>query len=317
MADFHESGWNCCKPRVLTFDEFLLIPPCTTGRHSTIDDTPKLGPPSPADAPEDEIPPLKPVATNGKMLNAPVTRTSHPLPPAVPSPAPPESDSDDPSFLVPPNTTCRRRACNAISPLESALSRNDEECVYHPGQALFHEGSKGWTCCKRRVLEFDEFMKIEGCKRKKRHLFIGSKKQSAYEETISKVRYVAKFFSRSVSGEHWVWFADSGSYRHDFYQTPTSVIASLFLKKIDKDYAKVEFISQTAVLLDLPTADNKRYKVELPLFGHIDPTRSTYKITGTKLEMTLAKMDGVSWPTLMSDEQRTSEIIQVGRAGRA
>ena len=94
-------------------------------------------------------------------------------------------------------------------------------------------------------------------------------------------------------------------------------MASLFLKKIDKGYATVEFISQTAVLLDLPTADNKRYKTELPFFGHIDPARSTYNITGTKLEMTLAKADGVSWPTLRSDEQRTSEIIQVGRAGRA
>ena len=167
------------------------------------------------------------------------------------------------------------------------------------------------------MLEFDEFMKIEGCKRKKRHLFVGSKKQSAYEQAISKVRYVAKFFSRNVSGEHGVLFADSGSYRHDFYQTPTSVIASLFLKKIDKGYAQVEFISQTAVLLDLPTADKKRFKAELPLFGHIDPVRSTYKITGTKLEMTLAKVDGVSWPTLRSDELRTSEIIQVGSAGRA
>ena len=105
-------------------------------------------------------------------------------------------------------------------------------------------------------------------------------------------------------------------YRHDFYQTPTSIIASLFLKKIDKGQAKVEFISQTVVLLDLPTADNKRYTTELPLFGQIDTARSTFNIMGTKLEMTLVKADGRSWPTLRSDEQRTSEIIQVGGAGR-
>ncbi|KAI6807966.1 hypothetical protein KC350_g13541, partial [Hortaea werneckii] len=39
---FHEGqkGWKCCKPRVLTFDEFMNIPPCTTGKHSTVDDTP-------------------------------------------------------------------------------------------------------------------------------------------------------------------------------------------------------------------------------------------------------------------------------------
>ena len=89
------------------------------------------------------------------------------------------------------------------------------------------------------------------------------------------------------------------------------------MKRIDKGRAKVEFTSQTAVLLDLPTADNKRYETELPLFGHIDTVRSTYKIMGTKLEMTLVKADGLSWPTLRSDEHWTSEIIQVGRAGRA
>ena len=106
------------------------------------------------------------------------------------------------------------------------------------------------------------------------------------------------------------------SCRHDFYQTSTSVIASLFLKKIDKGEAKIKFISETVVLLDLPTADNKRYKTELPLFGQIDTARSTYKIMGTKLEMTLVKADRRSWPTLRSDEPRTSEVIQVGGAGR-
>lgn len=105
--------------------------------------------------------------------------------------------------------------------------------------------------------------------------------------------------------------------RHDFYQTPTSVIASLFLKKIDKERAKVNFSSKNTVALDLPTADNKRYKAEIPLYGDIDTTQSQYKIMGTKLELTLVKSEGLSWPTFRSDEQRTSEIIQVGRAGRA
>lgn len=106
-------------------------------------------------------------------------------------------------------------------------------------------------------------------------------------------------------------------HRHDFYQTPTSVIASLFLKKIDKERAKIDFSSPTTVTLDLPTADKKRYKTELPLYGEIDTVQSKYKIMGTKLELTLVKTGGLSWPTLRSDEQRTSEIIQVGRAGRA
>ena len=38
---------------------------------------------------------------------------------------------------------------------------------------------------------------------------------------------------------------------------------------------------------------------------------------GTKVDFTLLKSDGASWPVLRGDEKRTGEIIQVGRAGRA
>lgn len=125
---------------------------------------------------------------------------------AAPSPPPPapESDSDDPSLDIPPNTTCRRRGCNAqYSP---SASRDDEECVHHPGQPIFHEGSKGWGCCKKRVLEFDEFMKLPGCKTKGRHMFVGKGKKSG-EEKVNEVRYVELFaclsaFSSSTSLAH-------------------------------------------------------------------------------------------------------------------
>ena len=107
-------------------------------------------------------------------------------------------------------------------------------------------------------------------------------------------------------------------YRYDFYQTPTTVIASFFLKKINKENAKVDFAPEE-LLLDLPTSDNppKRYKAVVPLFGLIDTAASKFKIMGTKLEVSLVKADGASWPVLRSDEQRTGEIIQVGKAGRA
>ena len=39
-------------------------------------------------------------------------------------------------------------------------------------------------------MEFDEFMKIEGCKKKDKHLFLGNKKDSGKEEALMEVRYV-------------------------------------------------------------------------------------------------------------------------------
>jgi CS domain len=105
--------------------------------------------------------------------------------------------------------------------------------------------------------------------------------------------------------------------RNDFYQTPTTVIASFYLKKIDKAKAKVTFSSPTTLELDLLTSDSKRYVATIPLYAPVDPKASQSKIMGTKLELTLVKADGSSWPVLRSDQARTGEIIQVGQAGRA
>jgi len=216
------------------------------------------------------------------------------LPTATPPPPAPESEDDDESLEIPKGKICRRKACGVSY---EGGDREGEKCVYHPGAPIFHEGSKGYTCCKRRVLEFDEFMKIEGCKTKDRHLFVGNGKRKG----------------GAAGGEELL-----ETVRHDFYQTPTTVIASFFLKKINKDIARIDFAEKT-LSLDLPTTDTppKRYKAVVPLFGPIDEAASTYKIMGTKLEVTFVKADGSSWPVLRSDEQRTGEIIQVGKAGRA
>lgn len=106
--------------------------------------------------------------------------------------------------------------------------------------------------------------------------------------------------------------------RTDFYQTPSTVIASYFLKKIVKDQAKIEFHEQS-VTLDLPTSDAprpKRYRTEVPLFAPIDAAKSSFKVLGTKLELTLFKGDDSSWPVLRSDDRLTGEILQIGKAGR-
>lgn len=88
------------------------------------------------------------------------------------------------------------------------------------------------------------------------------------------------------------------------------------MKKIIKDQATIEFLA-FSIALDLPTADQTRYRTHLPLFGQIEPAMSTYKIMGTKIELSLVKTDERSWPVLRSDEKRTTEIIQVERAGKA
>eukprot|EP01084_Bolivina_argentea_P236770 398061_1 len=40
---------------------------------------------------------------------------------------------------------------------------NDLACKYHTGPPVFHDTKKGWTCCPRRVYDWDEFQLLEGC----------------------------------------------------------------------------------------------------------------------------------------------------------
>ena len=95
------------------------------------------------------------------------------------------------------------------------------------------------------------------------------------------------------------------------------MIVSFYLKKIDKATAKVRFSSPTTIDFDLPTTDKKRFKTTYELFAPIDTEKSKYNIMGTKMEMTLVKADGTSWPVLRKDDKRTGEIIQAGRAKQA
>lgn len=185
-----EKGWKCCKARVLTFDEFLSISPCTKGLHSTVVQAPAeklqvqtvdVASPIPASKPTGVVNVTSELASNVGMVQIPERC-------ALPSTTP-ESDSDDSSLPIQPNMICRRRGCKAISQSDlDSCNRSDEQCVYHPGHPLFHEGSKGWTCCKRRVLEFDEFMRIEGCQHKGKHLFVGSKNPRRKDMMPSNVR---------------------------------------------------------------------------------------------------------------------------------
>lgn len=272
----------------------MTIPPCTTGKHSTIDDTPAPEPPKISD---EEVEAKineqkeKSAAANVQPAVARVAVAAQP-PRATPSPAPPEEDDDDPDIPVPDGASCKRKGCGAT--YKTGQSRGNEACIHHPGQALFHEGSKGWTCCKKRVLEFDEFMRIPGCTTKSQHLFVGSKKKEdhAQEEQLKEVR-------------------------NDFYQTATTVIASMYLKKIDQQRSRIEFVDDTTVELDLHTSDGKHYQTAMRLFARIRPAESTFKIMGTKMELTLVKAEGVGWPVLRADDPHTGEIIQAGRAGRA
>jgi len=168
---------------------------------------------------------------------------------------------------------CRRTGCKTVFVTNSLNRQGDGEgatCTYHPAPPIFREGSKGYLCCKRRVLEFDEFLKITGCTTGK-HLFSPTKTTPVTEEAIA--------------------------CRVDHYQTIDQVHVSVFAKQADKARSVIK-IEDTQVTLDICLPGQKRFSRVLDLFGPIDPAESSYQFFGTKVELHLHKHDGRSWPLL-------------------
>ena len=103
------------------------------------------------------------------------------------------------------------------------------------------QGSKGYTCCKKRVLDFNDFLSIEGCQQNQ-HLFTGQKNLDS--ATVSLGLFFIDVWSFKM-------LQDTVKPRIDFYQTPTNAIVSIFGKNIDK--------SKSSVLFDY-------WEVRLPLY---------------------------------------------------
>ncbi|KAF9425942.1 hypothetical protein BGZ94_007082 [Podila epigama] len=284
---FHEGlkGWSCCSKRVISFDQFLAIPGCSIGRHT---DAPREEfAPAPAAATADSdgksAPAPKKVESNGTEVYGTTTPAAAPVvaapaPTPVVAPAAPvveEEEEDDLLVPVPVGKTCKRLGCGKTFVSEAESRGDNVTCQYHPGTPIFHEGSKGWSCCPRKVLEFDEFLKLKGCRTTNQHLFVGAAKKADVEELVQ--------------------------CRHDWYQTQTHVILSIFAKKVIKESATVEF-KEREVNIDLRMPEGKRFKLTLPLFQPIEPAGSSFEVLGTKVEITMKKGNGISWATLEPSE---------------
>jgi len=55
---------------------------------------------------------------------------------------------------------CKNYGCNEWY---SEEDNSDQACRHHTAPPVFHDTKKGWSCCEKRVYDWDEFQKIEGC----------------------------------------------------------------------------------------------------------------------------------------------------------
>ncbi|KAF8332253.1 HSP20-like chaperone [Cantharellus anzutake] len=301
---FHEGlkSWGCCndvnKP-VLDFDDFMKIPGCTKGRHSS--QAPKQSAPQTSTIstqPTASQPKVKPITTTSEngvetFKNEQLLMISqlslNPTPSATPPP--PVEDEDDVDVGVSPGAKCLRQGCGTefLSQKESRIEGGEHSvCTYHPLPPIFHEGSKGYMCCKRRVLDFDDFLKIEGCKTGK-HVFV----------------------KKALVGTSGQEFGEFVKCRIDHYQTPDKVHVSVYAKKADKDQSKITF-APDEIHLDLSLPQSKRFMQTLTLYDSINPDSSSFTFFGTKVDLLLDKASATSWPFLEKPSEATIANLPPG-----
>lgn len=137
IAIFHEGlkGWSCCKKRVASFDEFLQIPGCAKGHHSSeIKKAPE---------PEKSSKPLVEISNINNNVPQMVVQQ---LPRQQKANEKQEQEKqvyteDTPDMVFTPGTICKRRGCGHKFKT-STISQGDGTeaiCKYHDGTPVFHE----------------------------------------------------------------------------------------------------------------------------------------------------------------------------------
>ncbi|KAL7748416.1 hypothetical protein RI367_006108 [Sorochytrium milnesiophthora] len=207
-----------------------------------------------------------------------------------------EEPQDPANAQISVGTVCKRKGCGQKY-VNDEQSRGDGQCCYHPGAPVFHEGSKGWSCCTRKVLEFDEFLRIKGC-RQSRHMFTAARSDSPA--------------AASQNGTA----APPSQYRRDWYQTRDQVIVSVYAKKADKARSSVKFEDQQVrIHLVFNDAAAPEYSAVFDTYMPIRTADSSFEVLSTKLEIILKKSSGISWPSLEPSEADVKDWTTFGSTG--
>ncbi|KAJ8471471.1 hypothetical protein OPV22_025814 [Ensete ventricosum] len=94
------------------------------------------------------------------------------------------------------------------------------------------------------------------------------------------------------------------NYRHDYYNTPTEVVLSIFAKGIPAKNVSVDFGEQIlSVIIDI--AGKEQYHLQPRLFGKIIPDKCRFEVLPSKVEIHLLKAEAITWTSLEHSDEKT------------
>nr|XP_054753389.1 cysteine and histidine-rich domain-containing protein 1-like [Lytechinus pictus] len=278
---FHDAlkGWSCCKKRTTDFTEFLNIPGCAKSKHNPVK---QVEEPKPESTNDDDVvpevavepPPRRPIQNADPEERPSIDEPMNKLPLSVdPSlkaalermslNSQTQQDTTQGDGEIKKGTVCKNKGCRM--PYEGEISLSDR-CRYHPGDAIFHEGMKYWSCCKRKTSDFNNFLNQEGC-------------------TVG-----CHVFKSSESEEKKLVAC-----RHDWHQTGKMAVLSVYSKKSDPSATVVQ-ANQVSLDIHISFDQGKSaFRKTIKLEGVIDPNRSVVNMLGSKVEIKLHKAEAMAW----------------------
>lgn len=269
---FHDAYkiWSCCKKKNIDFTEFLNITGCTFGKHSTEKPKIKERKPEPINT-EIKIEPQVPKLLKKEIVRSDYDKELTELKPIISvslqkliDEIPTNKESDNVVKEVDLiGKQCQNFGCQKIY---SGDKNSDEgECHYHPGTAIFHEGSKYWSCCRKMTIDFDRFLNQMGCT-------IGVHDWTSKKTTNYKIRW-------------------------DWHQTNESVIISIYVKDYSPNKSTIK-VNPIRLSVNILLNDNRYFDLEFELSKLINVEKSKVNMFSTKIEVNLAKQGPENWNTL-------------------
>ncbi|KAF2069604.1 hypothetical protein CYY_009079 [Polysphondylium violaceum] len=91
------------------------------------------------------------------------------------------------------NTTATTRKCGNNGCGKEFTEETVDQCTYHPGNPLFRDGLKYWSCCpSKKVIDFEDFLAIAGCSAGRHQVKEVTEKKTAPVSTKDDDKFVPK-----------------------------------------------------------------------------------------------------------------------------
>ncbi|XP_013773603.1 protein SGT1 homolog [Limulus polyphemus] len=97
--------------------------------------------------------------------------------------------------------------------------------------------------------------------------------------------------------------------RYEWYQTESHVVITILLKNLKDDDVKIVFLPEDlSCSIKLPGGTD--YNLELELSHEIVPSKSSWKLLPSKIEIKMKKAEGIRWTALEKTEE-TRKLKQI------